>query len=57
MKIISWQYIIYSSGLSIDSSNISMSSLGPQSPIDVKPDTANLITPGNFSPSGPNSPG
>ncbi|KAG5325152.1 RXR protein, partial [Pseudoatta argentina] len=35
---------------------MSMSSVGPQSPLDLKPDTA-LINPGNFSPSGPNSPG
>ncbi|KMQ87164.1 retinoic acid receptor rxr-alpha-a [Lasius niger] len=35
---------------------MSMSSGGPQSPLDMKPDTA-LINPGNFSPSGPNSPG
>ncbi|EZA58325.1 retinoic acid receptor RXR isoform X5 [Ooceraea biroi] len=35
---------------------MSMSSVGPQSPLDMKPDTA-LINPGNFSPSGPNSPG
>ncbi|XP_043273386.1 retinoic acid receptor RXR-alpha-B isoform X2 [Venturia canescens] len=44
-------------GLSLDSSNMSMSSVGPQSPLDMKPDTASLINPGNFSPSGPNSPG
>ncbi|XP_011504268.1 PREDICTED: retinoic acid receptor RXR-alpha-B isoform X2 [Ceratosolen solmsi marchali] len=43
--------------LSLDSSNMSMSSIGPQSPLDMKPDTANLINPGSFSPSGPNSPG
>ncbi|XP_012232317.1 retinoic acid receptor RXR-alpha-B isoform X3 [Linepithema humile] len=43
-------------GLSLDNSNMSMSSVGPQSPLDMKPDTA-LINPGNFSPSGPNSPG
>ncbi|XP_006607934.1 retinoic acid receptor RXR isoform X5 [Apis laboriosa] len=36
---------------------MSMSSVGPQSPLDMKPDTASLINPGNFSPSGPNSPG
>ncbi|XP_071556177.1 retinoid X receptor ultraspiracle isoform X1 [Temnothorax nylanderi] len=42
--------------LSLDNSNMSMSSVGPQSPLDMKPDTA-LINPGNFSPSGPNSPG
>ncbi|XP_044007784.1 retinoic acid receptor RXR-alpha-B isoform X2 [Aphidius gifuensis] len=44
-------------GLSLDSNNISMSSVGPQSPLDMKPDTVNLINSGNFSPSGPNSPG
>ncbi|XP_076221637.1 retinoid X receptor ultraspiracle isoform X5 [Nomia melanderi] len=44
-------------GLSLDNSNMSMSSVGPQSPLDMKPDTATLINPGNFSPSGPNSPG
>ncbi|XP_006561617.1 retinoic acid receptor RXR isoform X5 [Apis florea] len=44
-------------GLSLDNSNMSMSSVGPQSPLDMKPDTASLINPGNFSPSGPNSPG
>ncbi|XP_076221638.1 retinoid X receptor ultraspiracle isoform X6 [Nomia melanderi] len=43
--------------LSLDNSNMSMSSVGPQSPLDMKPDTATLINPGNFSPSGPNSPG
>ncbi|XP_006561615.1 retinoic acid receptor RXR-alpha-B isoform X3 [Apis laboriosa] len=43
--------------LSLDNSNMSMSSVGPQSPLDMKPDTASLINPGNFSPSGPNSPG
>ncbi|XP_011699526.1 PREDICTED: retinoic acid receptor RXR-alpha-B [Wasmannia auropunctata] len=42
--------------LNLDNSNMSMSSVGPQSPPDMKPDTA-LINPGNFSPSGPNSPG
>ncbi|XP_047363131.1 retinoic acid receptor RXR-alpha-B isoform X2 [Vespa velutina] len=44
-------------GLSLENSNMSMSSVGPQSPLDIKPDTASLINPGNFSPSGPNSPG
>ncbi|PBC27595.1 Retinoic acid receptor RXR-alpha [Apis cerana cerana] len=47
----------HSAGLSLDNSNMSMSSVGPQSPLDMKPDTASLINPGNFSPSGPNSPG
>ncbi|XP_011865988.1 PREDICTED: retinoic acid receptor RXR isoform X2 [Vollenhovia emeryi] len=45
-----------STWLNLDNSNMSMSSMGPQSPLDLKPDTA-LINPGNFSPSGPNSPG
>ncbi|OAD55782.1 Protein ultraspiracle like protein [Eufriesea mexicana] len=44
-------------GLSLDNSNMSMSSVGPQSPLEMKPETGNLINPGNFSPSGPNSPG
>ncbi|XP_078047361.1 retinoid X receptor ultraspiracle isoform X4 [Augochlora pura] len=44
-------------GLSLDNSNMSMSSVGPQSPLDMKPDTASLTNAGNFSPSGPNSPG
>ncbi|XP_074103626.1 retinoid X receptor ultraspiracle isoform X2 [Cotesia typhae] len=43
--------------LSLDNSNMSMSSVGPQSPLDMKPDTASLMNSGNFSPSGPNSPG
>ncbi|XP_053597436.1 retinoic acid receptor RXR-alpha-B isoform X2 [Microplitis mediator] len=43
--------------LSLESSNMSMSSVGPQSPLDMKPDTASLMNSGNFSPSGPNSPG
>lgn len=34
-----------------------MSSMGPQSPLDMKPDTASLINSGSFSPTGPNSPG
>ncbi|KAL2729594.1 retinoic acid receptor RXR-alpha-B isoform X1 [Vespula squamosa] len=51
------EYFLYFSGLSLDNSNMSMSSVGPQSPLDIKPDTASLINPGNFSPSGPNSPG
>ncbi|XKL67173.1 hypothetical protein PGB90_010593 [Kerria lacca] len=40
----------------MDSSNLSLSSLSPHSPIDLKPDTATLLT-GNFSPpsSGPAS--
>lgn len=34
-----------------------MNSMGPQSPLDMKPDTASLITSGQFSPQGgPNSP-
>lgn len=34
-----------------------MGSVGPQSPLDMKPDTASLMTSGQFSPQGPNSPG
>lgn len=33
-----------------------MGSVGPQSPMDMKPDTS-LLTSGQFSPQGPNSPG
>lgn len=44
------------SGLTLDQ-NLSMGSMGPQSPLDMKPDTATLITSGQFSPQGPNSPG
>lgn len=33
-----------------------MSSMGPQSPLDMKPDTATLINAGGFSPGGPQSP-
>lgn len=44
-------------GLSLDQ-NLSMGSMGPQSPLDMKPDTASLINAGSFSPTGgPNSPG
>ncbi|KAF5288017.1 hypothetical protein FQA39_LY15546 [Lamprigera yunnana] len=43
-------------GLSLDQ-NLSMGSVGPQSPLDMKPDTATLLTSGQFSPQGPNSPG
>nr|CAD7438936.1 unnamed protein product [Timema bartmani] len=46
-------------GLSLEN-NLSVSSLGPQSPLDMKPDTASLLSPGSFSPTGgggPNSPG
>ncbi|XP_065164414.1 retinoic acid receptor RXR-alpha-B-like isoform X1 [Atheta coriaria] len=43
-------------GLNLDQS-LSMNSMGPQSPLDMKPDTASLITSGQFSPQGgPNSP-
>ncbi|KAF5306351.1 hypothetical protein FQR65_LT07375 [Abscondita terminalis] len=42
-------------GLSLDQ-NLSMGSVGPQSPLDMKPDTASLMV-GQFSPQGPNSPG
>uniref|UniRef100_A0A1B6J1Y2 Nuclear receptor subfamily 2 group B member 4 n=1 Tax=Homalodisca liturata TaxID=320908 RepID=A0A1B6J1Y2_9HEMI len=41
-------------GLSLES-NLSLNSVGPQSPLDMKPDTASLLA-GNFSPGGPNSP-
>lgn len=42
-------------GLSLEN-NLSLSSVGPQSPLDMKPDTASLLA-GNFSPGGgPNSP-
>lgn len=34
-----------------------MTSMAPPSPLDLKPDTANLITSGQYSPQGPNSPG
>ncbi|XP_044726710.1 retinoic acid receptor RXR-alpha-B isoform X2 [Chrysoperla carnea] len=45
------------SGLSLDQ-NLSMGSMGPQSPLDMKPDTATLINAGGFSPTGgPHSPG
>nr|CAD7398416.1 unnamed protein product [Timema cristinae] len=46
-------------GLSLEN-NLSVSSMGPQSPLDMKPDTASLLSPGSFSPTGgggPNSPG
>uniref|UniRef100_A0AAR5PVH1 Nuclear receptor subfamily 2 group B member 4 n=1 Tax=Dendroctonus ponderosae TaxID=77166 RepID=A0AAR5PVH1_DENPD len=39
-------------GLSLDP-NLSMGPIGPQSPLDMKPDAATL---GQFSPQGPNSP-
>ncbi|CAG9769194.1 unnamed protein product [Ceutorhynchus assimilis] len=39
-------------GLSLDQ-NLSMGPMGPQSPLDMKPDAATL---GQFSPQGPNSP-
>ncbi|XP_066255397.1 retinoic acid receptor RXR-alpha-B isoform X3 [Euwallacea similis] len=39
-------------GLTLDQ-NLSMGPIGPQSPLDLKPDTAAL---GQFSPQGPNSP-
>lgn len=44
------------SGLGLDQ-NITMGTMGPQSPLDMKPDTASLMTSGQFSPPGPNSPG
>lgn len=40
-------------GLTLDQ-NLSMSQLGPQSPLEMKPDASQL---GQFSPQGPNSPG
>ncbi|XP_018325762.1 retinoic acid receptor RXR isoform X2 [Agrilus planipennis] len=43
-------------GISLDQ-NLSMGSMGPQSPLEMKPDTGSLITSGQFSPQGPNSPG
>lgn len=43
--------VLFVAGLSLDSSL----SLGPQSPLDMKPDTASLLA-GSFSPGGPNSP-
>ncbi|XP_067001872.1 retinoic acid receptor RXR isoform X2 [Anabrus simplex] len=44
-------------GLTLEN-NLSMSSMGPQSPLDMKPDTASLISSGSFSPTGggPSSP-
>ncbi|XP_023722939.1 retinoic acid receptor RXR-alpha-B isoform X2 [Cryptotermes secundus] len=49
-------------GLNLENS-LTISSMGPQSPLDMKPDTASLLGPGNFSPTGgggggggPNSP-
>lgn len=39
-------------GLNLDP-NLSMGAIGPQSPLDMKPDAATL---GQFSPQGPNSP-
>lgn len=49
-------------GLNLEN-NLTISSMGPQSPLDMKPDTASLLGPGNFSPTGgggggggPNSP-
>lgn len=43
--------VLFVAGLSLDSSL----SLGPQSPLDMKPDTASLLA-GSFSPGAPNSP-
>lgn len=52
-----WQEYEEKHSLSLDQ-NLSMGSMGPQSPMDMKPDTASLITSGQFSPQGgPNSPG
>ncbi|XP_076256995.1 retinoid X receptor ultraspiracle isoform X2 [Rhynchophorus ferrugineus] len=44
--------IIIANGLTLDQ-NLSMGPLGPQSPLEMKPDAAAL---GQFSPQGPNSP-
>lgn len=54
MKLYNIELIV--TGLSLEQ-NVSMGSVGPQSPLDLKPDTATLITSGPFSPQGPNSPG
>lgn len=43
----------YNNGLSLDQ-NLSIGSLGPQSPLEMKPDASTL---NQFSPQGPNSPG
>ncbi|CAG2058789.1 unnamed protein product [Timema podura] len=54
-----WLRIWFIRWLSLEN-NLSVSSLGPQSPLDMKPDTASLLSPGSFSPTGgggPNSPG
>ncbi|XP_022914111.1 retinoic acid receptor RXR-alpha-B [Onthophagus taurus] len=40
-------------GLSLEQ----IGSMGPQSPLELKPDTGTLITSGQYSPQGPNSPG
>lgn len=52
-KIILLQFVFSFAGLSLDQS-LSMSSLGPQSPLEMKPDP-NVLS--QFSPQGPNSPG
>ncbi|XP_063234698.1 retinoic acid receptor RXR isoform X2 [Bacillus rossius redtenbacheri] len=48
---------LWARGLSLESS-LTVNTMGPQSPLDLKPDTAGLLSPGNFSPTGggPNSP-
>lgn len=47
--------VLLFSGLRLDNT-LSLSSMGPQSPLDLKPDTATLMV--NFSPPGdPLSPG
>ncbi|CAH0557271.1 unnamed protein product [Brassicogethes aeneus] len=43
----------YSNGLTLDQ-NLTIGQLGPQSPLEMKPDASQL---GQFSPQGPNSPG
>lgn len=47
------KYVTFVSGLSLDQS-LSMGPMGPQSPLEMKPDAATL---NQFSPQGPNSPG
>jgi hypothetical protein len=50
-----YMYVYFISGLRLDN-NISLNSMGPQSPLDLKPDRASLMV--NFSPPGdPLSPG
>ncbi|XP_014220113.1 retinoic acid receptor RXR-alpha-B isoform X2 [Trichogramma pretiosum] len=44
-------------GSSLDNSGISVSSVGPQSPMDIKPDAINLMNSDTYSPPSSNSPG